>query len=150
MLEQIDVFTPSEASCALELADLALDDPEGSGYRALIAQDGELGLVGYLSYGETPLTQGTYDLYWIACAPKARGKGAGRLLVAEMENELRQKGARQVRVETSALTEYGPARAFYASLAYREVARLKDFYRPGDDLVVLAKRLLFQSSQQSR
>jgi ribosomal protein S18 acetylase RimI-like enzyme len=140
MLERIAAFSRSEVSCALELADLAVDDPDRSGYRALVAVEAGQ-ILGYINFGETPLTDRTYDLYWVAADPAARGKGAGTTLVKAMEAELKAKGARLVRVETSSLTEYGPARAFYAKLKYDVATILKDFYHPGDDLVVLTKRL---------
>lgn len=127
-------------TCAIELGQLALDDPDGSGYRALVAEDGGK-LAGYINFGSTPLTAGTFDLYWIAAAAWARGKGAGTALVRAMESELAAQGARIVRVETSSVTEYGPARAFYDRMRYQPIILVKDFYHPGDDLVVLTKRL---------
>ena len=33
------------------------------------------------------------------------------------------------------------AQRFYQRHAYPEVARLSDFYRPGDDLIIMTKRL---------
>jgi ribosomal protein S18 acetylase RimI-like enzyme len=77
----------------------------------------------------------------VASAPEARGRGAGYAVVRAMEADLRRRGARLLRIETSSLTEYGPARQFYARLDYREAARIRDFYRPGDDLVILTSRL---------
>jgi hypothetical protein len=44
-------------------------------------------------------------------------------------------------VETSATEAYGPTRGFYASMKYSEECRFRDFYKGGDDLIVLAKRL---------
>jgi ribosomal protein S18 acetylase RimI-like enzyme len=140
MLTEIVEFRPAEVSCALELAFLALDEPETSGYFALVAEH-EGRLAGYLNYGPTPLTSGTWDLYWIASAAWARGKGAGSKLLRAMEERLKAAGARLVRVETSSLTEYGPARDFYHRMRYEPATVLKDFYHPGDDLVVLTKRL---------
>jgi GNAT superfamily N-acetyltransferase len=140
MLTEIVEFRPAEVSCALELAFLALDEPETSGYFALVAEH-EGRLAGYLNYGPTPLTSGTWDLYWIASAVWARGKGAGSSLVKAMEAELTRLRARLVRVETSAITEYAATRTFYDRMKYTPVVVLKDFYHPGDDLVVLTKRL---------
>jgi ribosomal protein S18 acetylase RimI-like enzyme len=87
------------------------------------------------------MTLGTYDLYWIATHRDARGRGVATRLVAAMEEELRRQGARIVRIETSQMEAYGAARAFYARIGYDEVGRIRDFYRPGDDLVTLAKKL---------
>lgn len=98
-------------------------------------------VVGYVCYGPTPMTQGTFDLYWIASAPEVRGQGVGAALISAMETELRHRQARVVRVETSALESYGKTRSFYSAMKYDEEARFRDFYRPGEDLVILAKRL---------
>lgn len=140
MLEKIEAFLPSEVSCALELVDLALDKPEQPDYRVLVADQGGT-LVGYICYGPTPMTDGTFDLYWVASSNEARGTGVGRALVLAMEEQLRQEKARMIRVETSSLSEYGPARQFYARLDYSVTAEIPDFYRPGDALVTLTKRV---------
>jgi ribosomal protein S18 acetylase RimI-like enzyme len=125
--------------CALELVDLAIR-PSNSDYQIFVAvKDGEL--VGYVCYGPTPMTVGTFDLYWIASDPSRRGEGVGSALVSAMEAELRKQKARLVRVETSAREAYGPTRGFYEALQYREEARFRDFYQPGEDLVILSKRL---------
>src|SRR5262249_46615106 len=82
-----------------------------------------------------------WDLYWIVTHPDARGSGVARALVGHMEEEIRGAGARLVRVETSRTDGYGAARAFYQRLQYPVVAELPDFYKPGDDLLVMLKRL---------
>ena len=87
------------------------------------------------------MTTGTYDLYWVAADPTVRRLGVGSKLVAEMEARLRARQGRLIRVETSAQEAYGPTRGFYARNQYLEAARIVDFYKPGDDLVMLTKRL---------
>jgi ribosomal protein S18 acetylase RimI-like enzyme len=133
------LFTREELSVALELLDAALAEPGGE-YRVLCA-DLDGALAGYVCFGPTPMTEGTWDLYWIVTHPDARGNGVARTLVARMESELRALGARLVRVETSRLDGYGAAHAFYQRLAYPVVAVMPDFYKPGDDLLVMLKRL---------
>lgn len=126
-------------ACALELIDLSLQ-PNNKDYQVLVAeQEGKL--LGYVCYGPTPMTEGTFDLYWIASHPDARGRGVGSSLVSAMEGDLRRRGGRVVRVETSALEAYGPTRGFYRSMHYLEEARFRDFYRIGDDLIILKKKL---------
>jgi ribosomal protein S18 acetylase RimI-like enzyme len=133
------LFTAAEVSVALELIDGALTQPGGD-YRVLVAEcEGKL--AGYVCYGPTPMTDGTWDLYWIVTHPDARGRGVARALVQRMEGELRAERARLVRVETSHLDGYGAAHAFYERLEYPVVARVRDFYRPGEDLLVMMKRL---------
>ena len=96
---------------------------------------------GYICYGPTPMTRGTFDLYWIAVHPAYKGKGVGRILVDAMENELRAEGGRLVRVETAGMDEYESTRVFYDRLGYEVVARIKDFYWPGNDLVIYGRYL---------
>ena len=135
------LFTTDEVAVALELIDAALAEPGGE-YRVLVAEGQSEGqLSGYICYGPTPMTEGTWDLYWIATHPEARGCGVARALVQRMEDELRGIGARLVRVETSQLEGYGAAHSFYERMAYPVIARMQDFYKPGDDLLVMLKRL---------
>lgn len=139
LLNRIETFTPEEVSCALELIDGALT-PNNPDYQArCAARDGKL--VGYVCYGPTPMTVGTFDLYWIASDPLVRGQGVGAALVSAMEGDIRRRQGRLIRVETSAMEAYGPTRGFYAAMQYKEEARFRDFYKPGDDLIILAKRL---------
>ena len=98
-------------------------------------------VVGYVCYGPTPMSMGTFDLYWIASDPLVRGQGVGAALVSAMEGDLRRRKGRLIRVETSAMEAYGPTRGFYAAMQYKEEARFRDFYKPGEDQIILAKRL---------
>ena len=139
LLGRIDTFSPTEVSCALELIDLALTSTK-SEYQVLVAIR-EDQVVGYICFGPTPMTEGTFDLYWIASAPEVRGQGVGAALVSAMEGELRRRKARLIRVETSAMEAYGPTRGFYEAMKYREEARFRDFYKISEDLIILSKRL---------
>jgi ribosomal protein S18 acetylase RimI-like enzyme len=133
------LFRPDEVTCARELIDAALAEPWGD-YRVLVAELGDC-VAGYVCYGPTPMTDGTWDLYWIATHPAWRGHGVASALVEEMEHTLRRAGARLIRVETSDQDDYGAAHRFYVRHRYPEVARLPGFYKPGDDLVIMLKRL---------
>src|SRR3954466_12928003 len=80
IVEQVGVFSPSEAETALELVDEWLNDGESSGYLCYVIDDvldqgSERAVHGYVCFGPTPLTDGTYDLYWIAVDPSTQGKG---------------------------------------------------------------------------
>src|SRR5215471_18585845 len=139
LLGRIETFSPQEVACALELIDQALK-PNNPDYQVLVAVKQDK-VVGYICYGPTPMTEGTFDLYWIASDPQVRGQGVGGALVAAMEGDLRRRRARLVRVETSAMEAYGPTRGFYEAMKYREEARFRDFYKVGEDLIILSKRL---------
>lgn len=98
-------------------------------------------LLGYVCYGPTPMTENTFDLYWIASDPESRGQGVGASLIAGMEADIRHRKGHLIRVETSATEAYGPTRGFYEGMKYTEEARIKDFYKAGDDLIILTKRI---------
>ncbi len=111
-------------------------DPD---YTALGA-DVEGRLVGWICWGPTPCTAGTYDLYWMAVDPRAQQAGVGTALVTGMEGRL-QGRARLIVVETAGRPAYAATRAFYEARGYLATARIPDFYSDGDDLVVYTKRL---------
>lgn len=133
------LFTSDEIQCAMELIDGALADPTGD-YRVLVATAGDA-VAGYVCHGPTPMTEGTWDLYWIVTHPAQRGRGVASRLVDAMEADIAKQGGRRVRVETSHQELYGAAHRFYQRHRYPEVARLRDFYKPGDDLVIMFKEL---------
>ena len=139
LLRRIEVFTADEVACAIEVFGHAAE-PGNQDYFARVAELGGR-LVGAVAYGQTPMTEGTWDLYWIASDPECRRRGVGAKLLEVMEADLVRRGARLVRVETSGLPIYEPTRAFYERLQYRETARIPDFYKVGDDLVMFTRRL---------
>jgi ribosomal protein S18 acetylase RimI-like enzyme len=139
ILRSDGTFSDDEVTCALELIDLAVSQP-GRDYLVQVCED-EGRIIGYICYGPTPMTLGTWDLYWVATHAQARGRGVARRLVEAMEEELRGGGARVIRLETSQMEAYGAARGLYDRLGYLEVGRITDFYKPGDDLLIFAKHL---------
>lgn len=120
-----------------------------STYEFLGAFDGDA-LVAYACYGPTPGTDGTFDLYWIAVHPEAQGAGVGAQLLAEVEDRLRDRGARLLVAETSSRANYSPTRRFYDRRGYREAARVAGFYAPADDRVIYAKRLSAKATSADR
>ena len=131
-------FKPTEVAVALEVIDGALGgDPD---YQLRVIEDGGA-IAGYLCYGRTPMTERTFDLYWVCVDASARGRGLAAALVAAMEDELRSSGGGSIRVETSLTDGYGAARRLYEKLGYPLLAQLPDFYSPGDDLLTYYKRV---------
>ena len=132
----IPLFRPDEVEIALEVLDTSFK-PGQKDYVTLGAEmDGHL--VGWICWGPTPCTLGTYDMYWVAVDPSVQGAGVGSLLVAEMEKRLAGQ-ARLIVVETGGRKEYGPTRAFYMGRGYQIAAQVPDFYAPGDDQVIFVK-----------
>lgn len=140
ILHNTPEFKPDEVTIAEELIDFHLDDPVGSGYHILIA-DINSKVAGYICWGPTPLTEGTWDIYWIAVAREMQSKGTGKALLASAEERIKKSGGRLILIETSGKPEYEKTRQFYLSSGYNLVSRIPDFYAPGDDLLTLQKRL---------
>jgi ribosomal protein S18 acetylase RimI-like enzyme len=112
----------------------------GSDHRWLVAldQDSALGF----AYAEPErMTDGTFNLLAIAVQPDAQGKGLGKALVSSMMQRLRHDGGRLLLVETSSLDEFASTRAFYESQSFTLEARIRDFYREGEDKIVYWARL---------
>jgi GNAT superfamily N-acetyltransferase len=133
----VGLFRADEIAVALEVFDAEVaGSPD---YIALGAEhDGRL--AGWICWGPTPCTLGTFDLYWMAVDPALHGAGVGTALLHAMEARLAGV-ARLVVVETAGRPDYAPTRAFYEARGYRAVSRIPDFYAPGDDQVVYVKSL---------
>lgn len=140
ILKNTPEFKPYEVTVAEELVDLYLADGAKSGYHILIAEE-DSRVAGYVCYGETPCTIGTWDIYWIAVSRQMRGKGIGKMLSDAAEKAVRQAQGRLVFIETSSTPLYENTRAFYQARGYEIIARIPDFYMPGDDKLILQKKL---------
>jgi ribosomal protein S18 acetylase RimI-like enzyme len=140
ILRNTPEFKSFEVVVAEEVIDSYLGDPRGSGYFVLIAEgDGEV--AGYICYGETPLTVGTWDIYWVAVDREKRGRGIGEALSETAETAIKKAGGRLAIIETSSTPLYENTRNFYQHRGYETVARIPDFYMPGDDKLILQKKL---------
>jgi ribosomal protein S18 acetylase RimI-like enzyme len=135
-------FTAVEMSTAMELIDDWLTTGEPSGYLCFVATEPATDAVlGYVCVGPAPLTEGTYDLYWIAVDPQAQSRGVGRALLDWAEAEVARRRGRLVLIETSSQEVYRSTVRFYERCGYTLVARIGDYYRPGDDKLVFGKYL---------
>jgi ribosomal protein S18 acetylase RimI-like enzyme len=136
-------FTEVEITTALELVDAWLECGESSGYHTHILDlsptASSSDVRGYVCFGPTPLTDGTYDLYWIAVDPSSQRHGHGRHLLSFVESEVQRLGGRLLLIETSSQELYAPTLRFYERAGYEVLARIRDFYRVGDDKVVLGR-----------
>lgn len=143
MVTAVGKFNDVEISVAMELVDEALGKGEMSGYIFAVLVDGKghASARGYACYGPVPLTQGVYDLYWIVVDPSAQRRGLGQFLLGHVERDVIQKGGRMILIETSSQETYSATIRFYKKSGYRLEARVRDFYRIGDDKLVFRKEL---------
>jgi len=91
-----------------------------------------------------PFADRLWNLYFLAVAPAAHGRGTGTRMIEFVERQLQSAGeskARVLIVETSSTEQYAGARGFYRARGFDEEARIRDFYGPGDDKIVFWKAL---------
>jgi ribosomal protein S18 acetylase RimI-like enzyme len=138
-LRENGLFTAGETEVARELIDIWLDKPEQKDYIVYTAVS-RGAAAGYVCFGPTPATSATWDIYWIAVAPRLRRGGLGGRLLCFAENEIFSRGGRLIIIETSSTEHYIPARSFYGKNGYAAEARIRDFYCPGDDKLIYVKR----------
>lgn len=137
--ERAGNFTPLEVATVQELWDAAQSQGSAaSGYYFIVYREGER-VGGFACYGPTSLTEGTYDLFWIAVDPDFRRRGLGRELMRWVEEKVARLGGHLLVVETSGSADYAPTRDFYLSCGYQAEATIRDFYGIGDDLVIFTK-----------
>lgn len=130
-----------EVQCVQELWSQYLTaGEERSGYCFRVYREGDA-VLGYVCFGPHSLTEGTFDIYWIAVSPTAHHRGIGRGLLHEAEEEIIVKGGRKVLIETSSSPLFSAARALYHRCGYMIEAVVHDFYQDGDDLLIFSKRL---------
>ena len=140
IVREVGNFTEDEIDCALELVDIYLKDEKQDDYRLVgAAVDGET-IQAYVCWGPTPLTRGTYDLYWIATHPDAQQRGLGQALMAYVEGKVQAEGGRLLVVETASKDSYRATTEFYRKLGYQQTSIIRDFYDVGDDKLILTKR----------
>jgi ribosomal protein S18 acetylase RimI-like enzyme len=134
---RIAVFSREEEETVFELFDAHLESSD-SGYEWLSARAGER-VVGFACFGPTPLAQGAYDLYWICADRDWQAQGVGRGLFSALEAEIRKRKGRLLMIWTSGGDRYIPAMNFYERMGCKPCARIRDYYSPGEDLVVFVK-----------
>ena len=144
ILENAGNFTPEEVATALELIDEWLELGEHSGYLTYVLEavtEGASEVLGYVSFGPTPLTESTYDLYWIAVDKSKHRGGVGKRLMKFTEEEITRRGGKLLLIETSSQETYGGTIQFYERTGYALVGKIPEYYKPGDDKLIFAKRL---------
>lgn len=135
LLTDIGLFTQEEIGVVNELLGVYLYQDDQKDYQFFGHEDDTGKLVSFICFGPTPMTQNTFDLYWIGTHPQCRGQGLAVKLIGHMKQAMIKAGAKLIRVETSSKELYASTQAFYDRLNFIEAARIKDFYHDGDDLI---------------
>ena len=134
------VFSPEEIRVAGDLVEGTVQEEDD--YTFVFARiHGSKRLAGYACFAEIPLTEGRYDLYWIAVNPQMYGQDIGAQLLRKVEQRVRGSGGYAIYAETSGRTDYEPARKFYLKNGFIEAANIPDFYRKNDAKIIYSKKL---------
>ncbi len=138
--EGTKVFKPLELDNLCELLGEFHAGNCGLGHDALSFElDGQP--VGFTYFAPTPMTAGTWHMYWIFVTKGIQARGIGTQLLRHVEAEITEAGGRLLLIETSGLPTYELTRQFYIKHGYEQTGIIRDFYSDGDDQVIFRKRL---------
>lgn len=105
--------------------------------RYVVAVDGAGAVVGYVGLRAVGVEG---DIQTIAVAEAARGEGLGRRLLAQAQQDARDRGVQELFLEVR--DDNAPARALYASEGFVEIGVRPGYYQPeGVDAIVMRKGL---------
>jgi aminoglycoside 6'-N-acetyltransferase I len=138
ILKKIPTFTPDEVDVAMELVNIAANNPLQEDYHIFVYEQDDR-ILGYHCSGKRPLTNGVYDLYWIASDPESGVKGIGKSLLEHAEAFVVENKGRLFLAETSSKESYLRTRNFYLRNNFSIVAQIENFYSEGDHLIVFGK-----------
>jgi ribosomal protein S18 acetylase RimI-like enzyme len=106
------VFKDREITVLEELVDEMLSGKLAT-YRMLSWYEG-VKIAAFAIFGKTPLTDSTWDVYWLIVSPEYQARGLGTRIMEETEKTITNFTPEAVvRVETSTRDEYLGARKFY-------------------------------------
>ena len=89
-------------------------------------------VLGFVCYGQDEMTEGTWEIYWIAVHKEFQGKSIGKKLMLHAEKQAKKHKGRQVVLETSSQINYRYVHKFYKRLGYKKKAVVKDYFSKGD------------------
>ena len=95
MLEACGAFSGEEVQVALEVLDTGVAGGMDGDY-LLFGAEVEGVTRGYTCFGMTPLTRGTWHLYWICVHPSVEAQGVGRALQAHAEAFVGSRGGERL------------------------------------------------------
>lgn len=134
------LFAPEDSGVVRSMMDAYFATGRSEGHVCLLDDDaGEPRAVA--DYEPVPVTDRTWFLTMLAVRPDQQGQGRGAGLLAHLEDLLRDRGQRLLLIQTSSTARYAHARGFYTACGYDQEARVRDYYEPGDDMIVFRKAL---------
>jgi len=106
---------------------------------AVTTKDKVIGVSGYFTDTKEP--NGVYWLAWTYVLPSYRCYGIGNAFIRTVERELRSRGGRKLYLNTSSHSIYRGAIRFYLDRGFKWEGYLRDYYRKGEDQMILGKNI---------
>jgi ribosomal protein S18 acetylase RimI-like enzyme len=140
LAEASGLFEPSQTEELAQMLDQHFNGETEN--QDLWFTDDDNGVVGVAYVVPERMTEGTWNLYLIAIHPERQRQGRGVALLRHVEQVLASRGERVLLVETSGLESFEYVRSFYQKSGYDEEARIREFYKAGDDKIIFRKALV--------
>jgi ribosomal protein S18 acetylase RimI-like enzyme len=140
LAEASGLFEPSQNEELVQMLDQHFNGETEN--QDLWFTDDDNGVVGVAYVAPERMTEGTWNLYLIAIHPERQRQGHGVVLLRHVEQVLASRGERVLLVETSGLESFEYVRSFYRKSGYDEEARIREFYKAGDDKIIFRKALV--------
>jgi len=135
---RIPNFSEEDVKVGMELVNIAANNNIQNDYNVYVYEDNDK-VLGFHCTGKRPLTDGVYDLYWIAVDPDVQSKGVGNKLLVHAENFVKENNGRWILAETSSKESYEKTRDFYFRHNYKVIVEINDFYSVGANLLIFGK-----------
>lgn len=136
-----DLFVPGELEILKDMLSQYFEGDLGDDHFWIKYEDDDE-LIGIAYYAPETFADSVFNLYLIGIHPDRQREGLGTILLRHVEEHLMSISTRMLIIETSGLGSFDRTRAFYRKNGYDEEARIRDFYRAGDDKIIFRKTLV--------
>jgi len=140
IVSKIKIFDDKLKNSANEIIDEVILNPFLNSLKIFVHEN-QNEITGYYCIGKRALTDGVFDLYWIAVDPEHQDNNIGRQLLHHAENYVRQNKGSWILIEVSGDSKFQTTRNFYFRNDYSILTQITDFYSEGNDLFLFGKYL---------
>ncbi len=112
----------------------------GESPKWIVFQEGEA-IIGTAYYAPEQFADGTWNVYFIGVHLDYQRSEVGSKMMRYIEETLAHDDVRVLLVETSSLPNLMKARNFYNKLGYDQEARIREFYKAGEDKIIFRKAI---------
>jgi GNAT superfamily N-acetyltransferase len=140
LTEATGLFRPIEVQALREVLDDYHATNRDHGHHCISCDEADR-VAGFAYYAPAAMTERAWHLWWIVVRKDVQAHGRGSLMLRYLEDDIRRRQGRVLFIETGSLPHYELTRRFYLKHDYEQHAILKDYYAPGESMVVFRKEL---------